>query len=278
MTTPPTPTLALNAGTAMPQLGIGVFKVKNAEAERVVLDAFEAGYRMVDTAAMYRNEEGVGKAIAGSGLPRAEIFVSTKLNNDAHGKQAALDAFDASLGRLGLDYVDLYLIHWPLPAQDRYVETWQALESIYREGRARAIGVSNFQPAHLRRLLDETGVVPAVNQIELHPYLVQSELRAFHVKHRIVTEAWSPLARGGELLRDPVITTLAEKYGRTPAQIVIRWHVQLGNAVIPKSVTPSRIAENIDVFGFELADDDMASITELDRGHRTGPDPDTFNR
>lgn len=278
MTTPPTPTLALNAGTAMPQLGIGVFKVKNAEAERVVLDAFEAGYRMVDTAAMYRNEEGVGKAIAGSGLPRAEIFVSTKLNNDAHGKQAALDAFDASLGRLGLDYVDLYLIHWPLPAQDRYVETWQALESIYREGRARAIGVSNFQPAHLRRLLDETGVVPAVNQIELHPYLVQSELRAFHVEHRIVTEAWSPLARGGELLRDPVITTLAEKYGRTPAQIVIRWHVQLGNAVIPKSVTPSRIAENIDVFGFELADDDMASITELDRGHRTGPDPDTFNR
>jgi 2,5-diketo-D-gluconate reductase A len=226
---------------------------------------------------MYRNEEGVGHAIAASGLPRSEIFVTTKLNNDSHGHDPALRAFELSLERLGTDYVDLYLIHWPLPAQGHYVQTWQALIELHRDGHARAIGVSNFQPTHLQRIIDETGVVPAVNQIELHPYLTQAQLRAFDAERRIATEAWSPLAKGGALLREPAVVMLAEKYGRTPAQIVIRWHLQLGNVVIPKSVTPARIAENFDVFDFELADDDVHSITELNQDVRTGPDPDLFN-
>jgi 2,5-diketo-D-gluconate reductase A len=226
---------------------------------------------------MYRNERAVGQAIADSGLPRKDIWVTTKLNNDAHGYDEALTAFEESRARLGLDYVDLYLIHWPLPAQDRYVETWRAFIKLQKDGLSRAIGVSNFQPSHLRRIIDETGVVPAVNQIELHPYLTQDALRKFDAQHDIATEAWSPLARGGALLRDPAITAFAEKYGKTPAQIVVRWHLQLGNIVIPKSVTPARIVENIDVFDFELADDDVDSIAALNRDERTGPHPDHLN-
>jgi 2,5-diketo-D-gluconate reductase A len=271
------PRIHLNSGTSIPQLGFGVFQVPPAQTADAVAEALQAGYRHIDTAAMYRNEEGVGRAIAAAGLPRSEIFVTTKLNNDAHGRDPALRAFELSLKRLGTDYVDLYLIHWPLPALDHYVQTWQALIELHRDGRARAIGVSNFQPAHLRRIIDETGVVPAVNQIELHPYLTQAELRAFDAERRIATEAWSPLAKGGALLREPAVTMLADKYGRTPAQIVIRWHLELGNVVIPKSVTPARIAENFDVFDFELADDDVQSITELNQNVRTGPDPDLFN-
>jgi 2,5-diketo-D-gluconate reductase A len=271
------PTVTLNDGNRMPQLGFGVFQVPNEETAAAVSAAFEAGYRAIDTAAMYRNEEGVAKAIADSGIPRDELFITTKLNNDGHGYDDALRAFEASRTRLRLDYVDLYLIHWPLPAQDRYVDTWRAFEKLRSDGLARSIGVSNFQPAHLQRLLDETDVVPALNQIELHPYLNQEALRAFDAEHGIATEAWSPIAKGGELLSDPAITALAEKYGKTPAQVVIRWHLQLGNVVIPKSVTPARIKENIDVFDFELADDDVTSISELNRDERTGPDPDTFN-
>jgi 2,5-diketo-D-gluconate reductase A len=271
------PTVRLNSGTSIPQLGFGVFQVPPDQTADVVTEALQVGYRHIDTAAMYGNEDGVGKGVGSSGLPRAAVYLTTKLNNTAHGRDAALRAFDESLARLATDYLDLYLIHWPLPARDRYVETWQALIELHRDGRARAIGVSNFQPAHLRRIIDETGVAPAVNQIELHPYLVQDELRRVHAEHGIATEAWSPLAKGGELLRDPAITSLAEKYGRTPAQIVIRWHLQFGHVVIPKSVTASRIAENFDVFDFELADDDITSITELNRDARTGPDPDRFN-
>lgn len=271
------PTVTLNNGIAIPQLGFGVFQVPNSETTAAVTAAFEAGYRAIDTAAMYGNEQGVGKAIAESGIPRKDLFITTKLNNDAHGTDAALRAFETSQDRLGLEYVDLYLIHWPLPAQDRYVDTWRAFEKLQRDGVVRTIGVSNFQPAHLQRLFDETEVVPAINQVELHPYLTHVRLRQFHDEHGIATEAWSPLAKGGRLLSDPIVTSLAEKYGKTPAQIVIRWHLQLGNVVIPKSVTPSRIKENIDVFDFELADDDMAPISELNRDERTGPNPDTFN-
>jgi 2,5-diketo-D-gluconate reductase A len=267
--------VTLNTGDRMPQLGFGVFQVPPAETQATVTAALQAGYRLIDTAAMYRNEQGVGAAIAASDIDRADIFLTTKLNNNAHGYDQALAAFEASRLALGVDYVDLYLIHWPLPARNRYVETWEALLTLQADGRVRAAGVSNFQPAHLRRLVDETGGTPAVNQIELHPYLVQQELRELHAELGIVTEAWSPLAKGGRLLADPVITGLAEKYGKTPAQIVIRWHLQLGNAVIPKSVTPSRIAENIDVFDVELAPDDVDSITALNRDERTGPDPDT---
>ncbi|MEP7021901.1 MAG: aldo/keto reductase [Pseudonocardiales bacterium] len=271
------PTVKLNSGANMPQLGYGVFQVPNDETSAAVSAALEAGYRSIDTAAMYRNEAGVGKAIADSGIPRDELFITTKLNNNAHGTDEALCAFEQSRELLGLDYLDLYLIHWPLPAKDRYVATWRAFEKLQRDGVARAIGVSNFAPVHLQRLFDETNVIPALNQIELHPYLSQGGLRGFDAEHGIATEAWSPLAKGGELLSDPVVTVLAAKYGKTPAQIVIRWHLQLGNVVIPKSVTPSRIAENIDVFDFELADDDVVSISELNRDERTGPDPDTFN-
>ncbi len=271
------PTVTLNNGSTMPQLGFGVFQVPNEETADAVSAAFAAGYRAIDTAAMYGNEEGVAKAIADAGIPREDLFITTKLNNNGHGYDDALRAFETSRTRLGLEYVDLYLIHWPLPAKDRYVDTWRAFEKLHSDGLARSIGVSNFQPAHLQRLFDETDVVPAVNQVELHPYLTQDAVRAFDAEHGIATEAWSPIAKGGELLSDPAITSLAEKYGKTPAQVVIRWHLQLGNVVIPKSVTPARIKENIDVFDFELADDDVTSITELNRDERTGPDPDTFN-
>jgi len=270
------PTVPLNNGVPIPQLGFGVFKVPPAQTADIVGRALAAGYRHIDTAAMYGNEEGVGRAIAESGIPRDELFVTTKLNNDAHGTDEPLRAFEDSRRKLGLDVVDLYLVHWPLPRQGRYVETWRALEKLLEEGAVRAIGVSNFQPAHLQRVLDETGTVPAINQVELHPYLTQDALRAVDADHGIATEAWSPLAKGGTLLREPVVTSLAEKYDRTPAQIVLRWHLQLGNVVIPKSATPSRIEENTDVFDFELAPDDVADISGLNRDERTGPDPDTF--
>jgi 2,5-diketo-D-gluconate reductase A len=276
MTASTVPTVQLNDGHAIPQLGFGVFQVPPDDVERVVTTALEAGYRSIDTAAMYRNEEGVGRAIANSDIARDDLFITTKLDNGAHKSGAAEAAFDESLRKLGLDHLDLYLIHWPLPAANRYVEVWKALEKVVADGRARAIGVSNFQVAHLQRLFDETSIVPAVNQIELHPYLTQERLRAFHSEHGILTEAWSPLGAGGALLDDQTVTGLAEKYGVTPAQVVIRWHLQLGNVVIPKSVTPERIRSNADVFGFELADDDVQAISSLNVDRRIGPDPDRF--
>lgn len=271
------PSITLNNGVAMPQLGFGVWQVEDDQASTAVGHALDAGYRSIDTAAIYGNEEGTGKALAASGIPRDELFVTTKLWNAEQGYDATLRAFDTSLSKLGLEYVDLYLIHWPLPSKDLYVETYKAFEKIHADGRAKAIGVSNFLPEHLERLLDETSVVPAVNQIELHPQLQQAESRAFHARHNIVTEAWSPLGQGKGLLEDATIAALATKHGKTPAQVVLRWHLQLGNVVIPKSVTPSRIAENIDVFDFELDDDDLAALAGLDTGNRLGPDPATFD-
>lgn len=271
------PDITLNNGVTMPQLGFGVWQVPDDEAATAVATALEAGYRSIDTAALYQNESGTGRAIAASGIPREELFVTTKLWNTDQGHDNALRAFDASLGKLGLDYVDLYLIHWPTPARGLYMETWRALEKIHADGRARTIGVSNFPVAQLQHLLDEGGVVPVVNQIELHPNLPQAELRAFHAAHGIATEAWSPLGQGRGLLDEPALAAVAAKHGRTPAQVVLRWHLQLGNVVIPKSVTPSRIQENIDVFGFELDGEDMAAIDALDNGGRLGPDPSSFN-
>lgn len=271
------PTIRLNSGHHIPQLGFGVFKVSPDQTRDVVVQALDAGYRLIDTAAMYRNEEGVGAALAAADIPRKDIFVTTKLNNDAHGYDAALGAFELSRTKLGVEYVDLYLIHWPLPALDRYVETWKALIKLNQGGVARSIGVSNFQPEHLERIIDETGVTPALNQIELHPYLTQPQLREYDTSHGIATEAWSPIARGGGLLKDPVITSLAEKYGKTPAQLVIRWHIDLGNVVIPKSVTPQRILENFEVLDFELDSEDVDALLALDRQGRTGAHPDDIN-
>ncbi|MEU7033215.1 MULTISPECIES: aldo/keto reductase [unclassified Streptomyces] len=261
----------------MPQLGFGVWQVPDDEATRAVATALEAGYRSIDTAAIYENETGTGRAIAASGLPREELFVTTKLWNSEQGHDSTLRAFDASLDKLGLDYVDLYLIHWPVPAKDAYVDTFRAFEKIYADGRAKAIGVSNFLPEHLDRLIGETSVVPAVNQIELHPHLQQQASREAHARYGIATEAWSPLGQGKGLLEVPAIVAVAQKHGRTPAQVVLRWHLQTGNVVIPKSVTPSRIEENIDVFGFELDDEDMAAIAVLDEDRRLGPNPGEFN-
>ncbi|MFJ8076779.1 aldo/keto reductase [Streptomyces sp. NPDC096176] len=271
------PFITLNNGVAMPQLGFGVWQVPDDEAEQTVGAALEAGYRSVDTAAIYGNEAGTGKALAGSGIARDELFVTTKLWNSDQGYDSTLHAFDASLAKLGLDYVDLYLIHWPMPARDIYVDTYKALEKILSDGRAKAIGVSNFLPEHVERLIDETTVVPAVNQIELHPQLQQSAARDFHTKHGIATEAWSPLGQGKELLQAPAVVAVARKHDRTPAQVVLRWHLQVGNVVIPKSVTPSRIQENIDVFDFELDADDLAAFAALDEGKRLGPDPADIN-
>ncbi len=269
--------VTLNSGARMPQLGFGVFQIPLDETRDAVAAAFEAGYRSIDTAAMYGNEEGVAQAIRDAGLPREDIFVTTKLNNNAHGYDEALAAFEQSRKKLGLDYLDLYLIHWPLPAKDRYVDTWKALVKLQQDGVIRSIGVSNFQPAHLERIIDETGVTPAVDQVECHPYLTQQPVREFNDKHTIATEAWSPIAQGGVLLKDPVITSLADKYGKSPAQVVIRWHLDIGNVVIPKSVTPQRIRDNIDVFDFELDADDVEAVGELNKDERTGPDPDHFN-
>ncbi|OEJ93206.1 aldo/keto reductase [Streptomyces thermolilacinus] len=270
------PSLTLNNGVAMPQLGFGVWQVPDSEAADAVGTALEAGYRSIDTAAVYENERGTGQAVKASGLPREDLFVTTKLWNTEQGYDSTLRAFDASLERLGLDYVDLYLIHWPAPARDAYVDTYRAFEKILADGRARSIGVSNFLPEHLERLMDATSVVPAVNQIELHPQLPQAESRAFHERHGIATEAWSPLGQGRGLLEVPTVAAVARKHGRTPAQVVLRWHLQLGNVVIPKSVTPSRIRENIEVFDFELDGEDMAAFAALDERRRLGPDPAVF--
>ncbi|MGA5468023.1 aldo/keto reductase [Streptomyces arboris] len=271
------PSITLNNGLEMPQLGFGVWQVPDDEAAKAVAKAIESGYRSIDTAAIYKNEKGTGRAIAASGVPRDELFVTTKLWNSEQGYDSTLRAFDASLDKLGLDYVDLYLVHWPVPAKDAYTDTYRAFEKIYADGRAKAIGVSNFHSEHLKRLLDETSVVPVLNQIELHPQLQQAEARAFHAEHGIATEAWSPLGQGKGLLEVPTVVAIAQKHGRTPAQAVLRWHLQTGNIVIPKSVTPSRIEENLDVFGFELDADDLAAFAALDEGKRLGPDPAEFN-
>ena len=271
------PTVRLNNGVEIPQLGFGVFKVPPEQTEETTRVALEVGYRHVDTAQMYGNEAGVGRAVRAACLPRDEVFVTSKLDNGNHARDAALKSFDGTLAELGFDHVDLFLIHWPLPEVSDYVETWHAMEEIYRSGRARAIGVSNFKPHHLRRLLAASEVVPAVNQIEVHPYLVQDDVRAFGAEHGIVTEAWAPIARG-RVLGDPAITAIAERLGRTPAQVTLRWAIQRGDVVFPKSVTRSRIEENFRLFDFELSGDEMAEIAALDRHERTGPDPDAMNR
>jgi 2,5-diketo-D-gluconate reductase A len=271
------PDVTLNNGVSMPQLGFGVFQVPPDEVVAPVRVALEAGYRLLDTAAIYRNEKGVGRAIAESGVARDELFVTTKLWNSDQGYDSTLKAFETSVSKLGLEVLDLYLIHWPTPARDLYVETWKAFEQLYRDGRVRSIGVSNFTPHQLRRLHEETDIVPVLNQIELHPKLDQAEARAFHREHQILTEAWSPIGQGQGLLDDPVIVSIATQVDRTPAQVVLRWHIQLGNVVIPKSQTPERIRSNIEVFDFELSAADMGAISAMSSGGRIGPDPDTFN-
>ena len=275
-TTTTGPDVQLNNGVQIPKLGFGVFQIDPADTAAAVTTAFGVGYRHIDTAQMYGNEKEVGQAIAQSDLARSDVFVTSKLNNGFHAYDDALKAFDQTLTDLGLEQIDLFLIHWPLPAVGDYVETWRALEKIYADGGARAIGVSNFQPHHLRRLHEETTVPPAVNQIEVHPYLTQEELLAFDAEHGIATEAWSPIAQGG-VLGDPVIVELARTYGKTPAQIVLRWHVQLGNIIFPKSTTPSRVKENFEIFDFELSAPDMGIISALNKDERTGPNPDEFN-
>lgn len=269
-------TITLNNGVEIPQLGFGVFKVPPEQARDVTLTALEVGYRHIDTAQMYGNEKGVGQAVRDSGLARADVFVTSKLNNGYHAHDKALAAFERSLADLGIDYLDLFLIHWPLPAVGDFTETWAAMEQMYAGGRVRAIGVSNFHTAHLQRVLDRASVVPAVNQIEVHPYLVQDELREFNAAHGIATQAWSPIARG-HVLDDPVIVEIATRLGRTPAQVTLRWHLQRGDIVFPKSSHRERMAENLALFDFELADADMAAITALECGFRTGPNPEEFN-
>lgn len=271
------PTITLNNGVEIPQLGFGVFQVEPEETRKATLTALEVGYRHIDTAEMYGNEKQVGEAVRDSGIDRSEIFVTSKLNNGFHAHADALDAFDRSLADLEFDYLDLFLVHWPLPGIDvDFVETWKAMEEIYHSGRAKAIGVSNFTRHHLGRLFAETEVRPAVNQIEVHPYLAQDDLRAFGAEHQIATEAWSPIARG-KVLDDPTIARVAERNGRTPAQVTLRWHVQRGDIIFPKSVSRDRVEENFALFDFELSEDDMREITALDRAERIGPDPDTFN-
>ncbi|MFJ2201869.1 aldo/keto reductase [Streptomyces violaceusniger] len=271
------PFITLNNGVRMPQLGFGVWQIPDDEAQVAVRTALDAGYRSIDTAAIYGNEEGTGKGLAASGIARDELFVTTKLQNADQGYDSTLRAFDASLTKLGLEYVDLYLIHWPLPGVDKYVDTWKAFEKIYSEGRAKAIGLSNFHAAHTQRLLSETSIIPVIDQIELHPQLQQAELRAFNARRDIATEAWSPLGQGKGLLEDPKLAAIAQKHGKSPAQVVLRWHLDLGNVVIPKSVTPSRIQENIDVFDFQLDSEDLSAIDSLETGNRLGFDPETFN-
>ena len=268
------PTIELNNGVAIPQLGFGVFLVPPGETEAAVATALATGYRHIDTAKLYENEDEVGTAIAKSGVPRDEVFVTTKVWNSDQGYDTTLAAFDKSLERLGFDYVDLYLIHWPLPRLDKYVDSWKALVKLRDEGLVRSIGVSNFTEAHLRRIIDTTGVVPAMNQVELHPYFPQAPLRAVHAELGIVTESWSPMGRG-ELLAEPTVARIAEAHGVTPAQAILRWHVQLGAVPIPKSADPQRQRVNIDIFGFSLSDDEMAALSGLERGRIWGQDPDT---
>jgi 2,5-diketo-D-gluconate reductase A len=273
---PTSPLLSLSDGRAIPQLGLGVYKVSDAEATEAVSVALNAGYRHIDTAAFYENEVGVGRAVRESDVDRHEVFVTSKVWQNDHGYDETRRAFDTSLQKLGFDYLDLYLIHWPAPRQDRYVDTWRALESLKADGVVRSIGVSNFHPHHLERLAQESSEVPVINQVELHPWLQQAEVRAYDSAHGIATEAWSPLARG-RILDDETLAALAAKHNRSPAQIVLRWQLDLGNVVIPKSITPDRIRQNIDVFDFTLDDDDRARIAALDSGYRTGKDPDDLS-
>lgn len=269
--------ITLNDGFEMPQVGFGVFKVPPDEVVDAVLAAIHAGYRLIDTAAVYRNEEGVGQAIADAPVARDDLFLTTKVWNSDQGYDATMRAFDTSLAKLGLETVDLYLIHWPLPGRDLYVDTWRALEQLKADGRTRSIGVSNFQIEHLERLVTESSVVPAVNQIELHPGLDQDDLRAFHADHGIATEAWGPLGQGKGLLDQAAVVDVAARKGRTPAQVVLRWSIQLGNIVIPKSGRPERMDENLDLFDFELSSDELAVLSALEDIGRLGPDPDTFD-
>jgi 2,5-diketo-D-gluconate reductase A len=274
----PVPDVMLNNGRTIPQFGFGVFQVKPEDTVEAVSTALQAGYRHIDTAEMYGNEKEVGAAIAKSGLDRADLFVTSKLSNDAHLPDDARVAFDLSLEELGLDYLDLFLIHWPLPTRydGDFVSTWKTLEEFYRDGRARSIGVSNFQPHHIRRLHTEAEVPPAVNQIEVHPYLTQDGVRGFCAEHQIAIEGWSPIAQG-EVLDDPTINEIAERAGKTPAQVVLRWHIERGDIIFPKSVTASRIRENLAIFDFELSGEDVEAISALNKDQRTGPDPDTFS-
>lgn len=269
------PSITLNDGNSIPQVGLGVWQTPREDTERAVATALEAGYRHIDTAAAYQNEREVGEALKKSGLPRDQVYITTKLWNSDQGYDSTLRAFDKSMARLGLDYLDLYLIHWPMPAKGAFVETFKAFADLREQGRIRSIGLSNFEPEHLRELVDATGIVPAVNQIELHPLLQQEELREMHAQMGIATEAWSPLGQGSLLSNDTVVS-VADAHGKTPAQVLIRWHMQLGNIVIPKSVTPERIVSNFDVFDFELSEQDMASVSTLGDGTRLGPDPRTF--
>ncbi len=272
------PDITLNNGQQIPQFGFGVFQIEPKDTVEAVMTALQAGYRHIDTAEGYGNEKQVGEAVAKSGLDRGDVFITSKLSNDAHRPDDARVAFEVTLEALGTDYVDLFLIHWPLPTRydGDFVSTWQTLEEYYRDGRARSIGVSNFQPHHLRRLHSESQVPPAVNQIEVHPYLTQDDVRAFCAEHQIAIEAWSPIAQG-QVLGDPEIATIAERTGKSPAQVVLRWHIERGDIVFPKSVTPARIRENIDIFDFELSAQDMETISALNKDLRTGPDPDTFD-
>ena len=271
------PTITLNNGVQIPQLGFGTYQIEPENTRDAVRTAFEVGYRHIDTAEMYGNEKGVGEGFRDSGLAREDVFITSKLNNGFHATADVAAAIDRTLADLQLDHVDLFLIHWPLPGIDvDFVETWKAMEQLYRDGKARAIGVSNFQAHHLNKLRDQTEITPAVNQIEVHPYLAQEELRAFGAQHAIHTEAWSPIAQG-KVLDDPTIVRVAERVQRTPAQVTLRWAIQRGDIVFPKSVTRSRVEENFALFDFELSQDDMTAISALDRNERTGPDPDTFN-
>jgi 2,5-diketo-D-gluconate reductase A len=273
------PTIKLNDGHTMPQLGFGVFQIDPGDTAEAVREALRIGYRHIDTAEMYGNEEGVGEAIRASGLDRSEVFVTSKLNNGSHEPDAARRAFDGTLSALGFDYVDLFLIHWPLPTlyDGDYVSTWKTLEEFQADGRSRSIGVSNFEVEHLERLAGEADVVPAVNQIELHPYLLNEEVDSYGREHGIATQAWSPIAQGA-VVDDLVITEIAERLDRTPAQVVLRWHIERGNIVFPKSTTPARMRENFQLFDFELGPGDGEKIDALDRGEegRTGPHPDSF--
>jgi 2,5-diketo-D-gluconate reductase A len=270
------PTIRLNNGVEIPQLGFGVFQIPPDQTAEATRTALEVGYRHIDTAQMYGNEKGVGEAVRTSGIPREEVFVTSKLNNNRQTRDDILRSFDESLAQLGFDQLDLFLVHWPLPTVSDYVARWKVMEEIYASGRVRAIGVSNFQPHHLRTLFGATEVRPAVNQIEVHPYLANDEARTFGAEHEIVTEAWAPIAKG-KVSDDPAIKEVAESLGRTPAQVALRWHVQRGDVVFPKSVTRSRVEENFAIFDFELDQSQMAAISGLDRGERTGPDPDTFD-
>jgi 2,5-diketo-D-gluconate reductase A len=270
------PSVQLNDGKSIPALGFGVFKVAPSDTEQAVSTALQAGYRHIDTAAVYGNERETGRAVAESGVPRDELYLVTKLWNSEQGYDSTLAAFDASMERLGIDYLDLYLVHWPMPKRNKFIDTFKAFAHLRDQGRIGSIGVSNFEPEHINALVDATGIVPAVNQVELHPRLPQTELRELHARLGIATEAWGPLGQGS-LLSDPAVTAVAEALNRTPAQVLIRWHLQLGNIVIPKSVNPERIASNFGVFDFELSENDIASISSLDDGHRLGPDPRTFD-